>query len=123
MPALSSRHSNGSALPEAIAMWGISAALLSPSVRLRGSRLYAEVTGLSVQELRLGSVILRRHLPICTTSGTPAPEGTLVSVNLPSGPVCATAIAETLPAPAQVSQDAPVVNGGSGTVGSTGTYT
>ena len=39
------------------------------------------------QSLVLGTVIMRRHLPICRTRGTLEPVGTLFSLNDPSAPV------------------------------------
>src|SRR6185295_18303751 len=108
MPTFSKRHSKGSASPLAMAIFGMSAVLPSPSKRFLGKRELSLATALSMHEVTVGNVILRRHLPICTTRGMPAPEGTLFSVNFPSAPVWATAIAEMLD-PAQVSHDAPVL--------------
>src|SRR6188508_949225 len=98
MPTLSNKHSNGSALPDAIAILGMSAKLPSPSVRFFGRRLLAGAMTLLVHAVTVGKRTLRRHLPIWTTSGMLVPEGTLVlSVNFPSGPVWAIEMAEMVP--------------------------
>src|SRR5258708_6068334 len=114
MPAFTSKHSNGSAFPEASAILGMSALLPSPSKRVFGKRELSLATRLPTHELTVGRVILRRQLPICTTSGMFDPDGTLSSLNLPSAPVCATATADKVPAPAHVSQVAPDVKAGRG---------
>src|SRR5882672_9835812 len=117
MPAFTSRHSKGSAFPEASAILGMSALLPSPSNRFFGRRELSFATRLSTHELTVERVIFRRHLPICTTRGMFDPDGTLSSLNLPSAPVCASAMADKMPAPAHVSQVAPDVKAGRGVVG------
>ena len=67
------------------AIWG-----MSPSMWLRGRRACpVPESGSFVvpQSATLGTVMMRRHLPICTTRGTFLPVGTPVSVNEPSAPV------------------------------------
>lgn len=81
IPSLRSKHSSPSALPVVTAILG-----MSPSFLLRGSDVISAGSALSVHSWTLSSVICRRHLPIWITSGMLMPDGTLVSVNLPSGP-------------------------------------
>ena len=83
MPILRSTHSSASTLPVTNAICG-----MSPSALVRGRRDWSGVSGLSTQ----GSVLIeicRRQRPSWMTTGMLVPTGTLVSVNLPSGPVVA----------------------------------
>src|SRR5882672_3739286 len=95
----------------------------SPSERLRGRRLEAGGTGLSVHAVTCGRNTSRRHLPACTTKGTLVVAGTPVSVKWPMGSVAA--IATLLPTTAsQTEHDfVPVTIGERAPVGSAGTKT
>lgn len=86
-----------------------------------------EESVLATHGVTLSSMMTRRHLPDCTTSGMPAPvgmpvpAGTLVSVNVPSVAVVVTATALSDAAPPHVSQVTPSVKVGRAIVGKSGT--
>ena len=111
MPILVSRHSNGSALPEARAICG-----RSPSALFRGRRESVASSGVSAHSATLATVICRRHLPTWMTSGMFLPTGTLSSLNLPAASVIAltSGSPETLP---HRSHEAPVTMGATGALG------
>ena len=102
---MSSKHSNGSAEPVAIAICG-----MSPSPCLAGSDVVPASSAVDVQAGTLAIVFCTRHLPSWITSGMLVPTGTLVSVNEPDASVVVmtTGSPETLPL--QRSQVTPSVN-------------
>src|SRR6185437_7124745 len=92
MPILPIMHSSASTEPVTKAMSG-----MSPSVWVRGIRIWFVPVGGSavlVHAATLGTTNCRRHRPFWMTSGTFAPEGTFVRVNVPSAAVVAFAIGE-----------------------------
>ena len=57
---------------------------MCPSDCVRGRRVrLASVSRLSTQEVTVGTVTCRRHLPTCMTSGMLVPDGTPVRWNAP----------------------------------------
>jgi len=56
---------------------------MSPSWWVRGRRSVPSATEFIAQLVGMLTVVVRRHLPICTVTGTSAPVGTPCSVNAP----------------------------------------
>ena len=82
------RHSTASEPPVASAMSG-----MSPSLLFLGRRVwFLSVSAVDAQAGTLATVIWRRHLPVCMTSGMFAPDGTFFSEKRPCASVSATAI-------------------------------
>ena len=62
---------------------------MSPSLFFLGRRSTPSVTELLPQSLVILTATVRRHLPICTVTGTSTPVGTPCNVNVPEASVAA----------------------------------
>ena len=111
-PILRSRQLSASEPPLAMANFG-----MWPSLLLRGSRVSAGATGVSVHAATDGMVTARRHLPIWMTSGMLSPTGMCSIEKLPCESVSATAIGRPEYSDEQVSHDAPLAMSASGSLG------
>ena len=112
-PILSSRHSKASALPVAIAIFG-----MSPSVAFLGRRVRTgSLMGVVVQSAIAGIVTCRRQRPSWITSGMSLPVGASWIMKLPSEPVTPKATGSPGSLPSQRSQVTPVASGATGPFG------
>ena len=78
---------------------------------------FLSVSAVDVQAGTLATVICRRHLPVCMTTGMFAPDGTPLSENRPCASVSATAIGCPETYESHLSHAAPDVIGVSAVLG------